>query len=153
MRKRKPPAKVTLLVPVRAGVQLGSPFACARDLARPAWRRRFSKLPPHQVWGFANSESLGAVTREPLLPPGRGCGSPAQSGLVERAGNGHSGTLGEKGASRHASADDDNRGCDNDNNGFLRDFPSWAAPGDGQSLGAREGAQTLAHTRPTTVPG
>lgn len=50
---------------------------------------------------------------------------------------------------RHASVDDDNR--EHDNNGFLWDFPSWAARSARRAFPtAREGAPILAGAGPNT---
>lgn len=120
------------MVSVRASVELMSSPACARARARPAWSRRFSKLHTRP----ATSRVLRALEL--------GCGGatghyrarlweprPPEVAGVAKIENRKKvrGAMREKGLLRHASADDDTRGCDSNNYGFLRDFPSWAAHG------------------------
>ena len=88
-REGKPPAKVTLFVRVLIRVQLMS------SLWSPGTSRLAPSVflfclfvfeAPHRAWDLANSETLGAGTRGPPLPPGLGCSSLSRSGRRRRAG-------------------------------------------------------------------
>lgn len=120
---------------------------------RPAWRRRrfFEAL---HLLGFS-------IVRQPRSWDSRGHHTRHNSDAVaspEVAGAGESekrkkprGPMPGMGCLRHASADDDKKGCDTSNNGFLRGFPSWVVPRGASRQQTRipqERAQTLAPARP-----
>ena len=82
--------------------------------------------------GPGTSSTLRALERRrwgPPLPPGLGCGSLARSGRLQRAGKGAdtAGACAGQGPLGTPQPVTTTGECDN-NNGFLRDFLSWAAP-------------------------